>query len=482
MAATVRKSLLITFAQSYFLLLLQFAASLAIARLLTPAEIGLFSVSVVLIGIGNTMRDFGVVDYIVQEKELTDARLRAATLMTTLTAWLVALAVYLIAPWAAEYYRQEGVGDVLRILAVTFVLLPFSSVSMAYMRRQMQFATIAKIRVATGVTQASLSVALAYLDYSYFSMAWGALAGACMNFLLVQLARPKEVPLLPHPGELRRVFSFGSFSSMDVLVRDFDKGAPEMILGRLSGMEAVAFFGRAAGLVDMFNRFMVEAIAQVALPHFSAHVRAGKDIGPSYLRAIRYLTGVAWPFFAMLGISAWVLVPVLYGPQWEASIPILEILCVGEILLTPFYLQNRLFVATGRVRLELLRSSLAVSAKVAPLILLAPYGLVAVAIGYLGSYLIAAGVALWMLQKHFGIGLEALVVAMRQSFMVLLLAGGSTFLTAWWCKAQGMGDLPTLALLSLVMLSAWLSSIYAIRHPIHEEIQRIRGRFVRSGN
>lgn len=475
---SVRKSLLITFSQSYFLLLLQFSASLVIARLLTPAEIGLFSVSVVLIGIGNTLRDFGVVDYIVQEKELTEARLRAAILMTTLTAWLVALAVYLMAPWAAVYYRQEGVEDVLHILSLTFVILPFSSVSMAFMRRQMQFATIAKIRVASGITQASVSVLLAYLGYSFYSMAWGALAGAVMNLFLVQFSRPKEVPWLPHPAELKRVFSFGSFSSMDVLVRDFDKGAPEMILGRLSGMESVAFFGRAAGLVDMFNRFMVEAVAQVALPHFSANVRAGKDIGPSYLHAIAYLTGVAWPFFAMLGLSAWVLVPVLYGPQWGASVPILEILCIGELLLAPFYLQNRLFVATGLVRMELLRSALAVSAKVAPLILLAPYGLEAVAIGYLGSYLLAVTVALWLLRRHFGIGLGTVATAVRQSFFVLLFSGGITGLVAYWCNTQAFGNLPTLFLLSLVMLFAWLGSVYTIRHPIRSEIERIAKRFV----
>lgn len=48
-----------------------------IARLLTPGEIGVFSVTMVLLAFVGTVRDLGAGEYLVQEKELTTQRIKA---------------------------------------------------------------------------------------------------------------------------------------------------------------------------------------------------------------------------------------------------------------------------------------------------------------------------------------------------------------------------------------------------------------------
>ena len=74
---STRKSIAISFLDRYFGLSIAVISSMTIARLLTPAEIGVFSVIMVLLTLVSTVRDMGTGQYLVQEKELTTARIRS---------------------------------------------------------------------------------------------------------------------------------------------------------------------------------------------------------------------------------------------------------------------------------------------------------------------------------------------------------------------------------------------------------------------
>ena len=62
-------------------------SSIFLARLLTPKELGVFSLGMALVGIPELLRDFGVGTYIVQEKDLTTERIRTAFGLVLLSSW-----------------------------------------------------------------------------------------------------------------------------------------------------------------------------------------------------------------------------------------------------------------------------------------------------------------------------------------------------------------------------------------------------------
>ena len=143
---SVRKSLLTSFAEKYTVAAIEVPTSLVIARLLTPEEIGVFSVAAVLVSLAHMLRDFGVGQYIIQEKELTPDRFRTAFGFTLLFAWAIAGLLILISLPVAMYYHEPGIRDVIIVLALNFFLLPFSSVVLASLRREMNFTAIYRDR------------------------------------------------------------------------------------------------------------------------------------------------------------------------------------------------------------------------------------------------------------------------------------------------------------------------------------------------
>ena len=105
----VPQSLLTALAQSYLTQAVQFAASIYVARTLTPEEIGIFSVAFVIIILLNGVRDFGTGDFLVQARVITKNHITSAYTVTFGMGCVVAMVVYFTSKLAGLYYGNKGV-------------------------------------------------------------------------------------------------------------------------------------------------------------------------------------------------------------------------------------------------------------------------------------------------------------------------------------------------------------------------------------
>lgn len=378
---TVRKSIFISAAQNHIGFILQFFVSVIVARLLSPGEIGLFSVAAVLVGFAHTLRDFGVASYIIQEKDLTKPKIQAAMALTFLSAWGLAAVIAISSGFAATFYREPGVRNVLLILSVNFLLIPFGSVPMAFMYRKMDFGHIAAIKLMSSLWGAVTTLWLAYHGWSYLSLAWGSLAGIMVTMVLTQVWRPAELPMLPSTLEIKRVFSFGSLASLIMILYDVAKSEADLIMGRIS-MSMVGYFSRGLGLLGIFESIVMRPLWDVAFPHFSSQSKNGACMKTAFLHAASMVTVVAWPFFLVMGLLARPVLLVLYGTQWESSVTPMRLLCVGALLTAPFLLSSSLMIAMGQMRQNLYQLLIRVPVLGVGVLLAAPHGLAAVGLAF----------------------------------------------------------------------------------------------------
>ena len=92
----LRRSLLITFLSTNFATAVGFGVVVVLSRLLTPAEVGIFSIAVVFVNITAVFRDFGISNYLRQKKVLSRETMRSALGLLITTGWSLALLLYLL--------------------------------------------------------------------------------------------------------------------------------------------------------------------------------------------------------------------------------------------------------------------------------------------------------------------------------------------------------------------------------------------------
>jgi O-antigen/teichoic acid export membrane protein len=105
----LKRAIMFSFAGKYTSMVMEFVSVMVVSRILTPAELGVFSLAMGSIAIGQMLRDFGLSLYIVQEKELTDEKIQSCFTISVILCWSIALLYYLSAPMLGRFFENESV-------------------------------------------------------------------------------------------------------------------------------------------------------------------------------------------------------------------------------------------------------------------------------------------------------------------------------------------------------------------------------------
>jgi O-antigen/teichoic acid export membrane protein len=163
-------------------------------------------------------------------------------------------------------------------------------------------------------------------------------------------------------------------------------------------------------------------------------------------------------------------VRLLYGGQWDEAIPLVRVLCIGELFLVPFYLFPHLLISHGFVKSESLRIGLFTVIRAVPLVVLAHLELVVVASGYAAMSFLGFAISLAIAQKKFGIGLAEIWRATRSSLGVAVLSGTASGAVVLGFPPETNGLAAGLAAATSASLGGWLLGLILFRHPIVNEI------------
>ena len=467
----LRKSLLLSFAEKYTLLLLNTGGAMIIARVLTPAQIGTYAIGALLAGVAQSLRDFGVSQYVVQERELTPAKLSAAFSTSVLMAWLLAVVVALMAQPLSGFYRQPELAQVLHVQALNFVLIPFSSLTLPYLRRQMRFGAIYAINAMHCIAQLVCEISLALAGWGSLSLAWGAVAGTAGALMIALLVRPRGLPWLPAWRGIGGILGFGAYATAGGAVDELGVAAPDLIVGKLIGLVQVGILGKAMGLINMFNQLMTSAISPVLFPAFSACAREGGDIRRVYLATASGMAAVAWPFFAFLGVMAPAVIRVLYGDQWDAAAPLVRIMCASSALYCVFNMARYLMVAMGQVKPQALVDTQATLVRAGAVLAAAPFGLHWVAWAIVAGALFRCAITYRWLRVVIGLRLIDLLIALRRSALVTLVCLLGPLSVQWFAAPAAIWHLLVAACLAALL---WLGAMVGLRHELAVQILRKR--------
>ena len=368
--SSIRGALLFSFAERYALIVIGLASNLLIARLLTPVQIGVYSVTLAVMSIAQVLRDFGVASYLIQEKELTDEHIRTALGVTLVIGVGLAVVVAVAAPWVAVFYSEPQMRELLWLGAVNFLLLPFSTISLALLRRSLAFKAVAMVNLVASLSGALTSVTLSWLGFGPMGLVAGTLVVSATTGLAAWWAQGDRRVLRPGLSQWRSLFKFGAQSSAVGVVTSISMDINDLAVGKLMGFAPVALLSRAQGLMNLFHRDLMGAVRNVAFPAFAKAAREGQAMEPLYLTSVTYVCVVAWPFYGFVSMYALECLRLLFGPQWDAAAPLVPLFCLAGALAAAGSLAGNLMVAMGRMdqltRMELLfqpsRAALVVAA------------------------------------------------------------------------------------------------------------------------
>lgn len=468
---SIYRSLSFSFVERFALIGITLVSYVLIARLLTPEEIGIYSVATALIAIGQVVREFGIGNYLIQEKNLTISHIRTAFGLSFLIGGTLFLCFSLGAPLAGHFYKDERMTWIVRLIALNFLVMPFCSISLALLRRNMEFGRLMGVNVAAAIAGAATTLGLAIAELGPQSLAWGAIAANVVTGLGAWIARSDHKLLLPGLSEWRRVLAFGSQSAGVAVITTIAMDINDLVVGRVLGFAPTAIINRANGLVNLFNQQVMGAVRSVALPAFARAHRANQQLEPIYVASVTAVTAVAWPFYGFVALHSTDILRIMFGPQWDAAAPLVPIFCLAAALSATCSLALTLAVAIGQnhvaVKTDLIAQPIRAAILVASVLLFK--SLEALAWAALLVNVLSTPYFWWVKNGLLPTDISAMKHGLRASLLLTVLCLLVPAVNTLGLNG-GVAAGPMVTLVhALVTLFVWVPALFWLGHPLSQD-------------
>lgn len=468
----LRRSLIITFLSTNGATAVHLVVTIVLARLLQPEEIGIFSITAVLVAIAQIFRDFGVGAYLEREEFLDRDKVGAAFGILLTSSILIATLVVLASPHIASFYGHEGIESVMKVLALGFVLIPFGSITNALLTRDYRATEQAYVYVVGTTAYAVTAIGLAWAGFSYMSMAWANLANIIATGIALLPFRPSIVPWLPRFRGWKRIIGFSSGVMYGNALRLIDNAIPDLILGKLKGPYDVGLLSRSMSTTQLVSQVLNPTVNYAALPYLSRTHHRKDAIEEPLLRAIAYVTAIIWPSLIFVFFHAEEIVRLLYGPNWIECVPLIKILCLAAAAGTPLTFASATYAAVGKPYAYSNTVAIGMVIKLVSIWFIYDGTLTSFAWAIAIAATITSATAIGLQQFYLGVSICRTMQHLLRSTAICIFLS----VINWAAKLIVPEAMPHMNLFIASTLSAiaWCASLLVIRHPLLDELTRIK--------
>lgn len=446
-------------------------SAIAVARLLTPEQIGTYAVVAALVMILSEFKALGAGVYLVREEQIDCSSVRSALGLTLLMSWLLAVLILLLAFPIARYYRIEEAPLLLLILSSTFVITPYVSIPYALLVRAMDFAALRTIKLVSALVSFVATLIGIVWGLSFYALALGYALGFATQFLLLNMPyRPAQMEYRPKFRQMQGIASMGLLTTAAEFLKRASQVMPDLVIGRVGSTFEVGIFSRGQGFVQFLSDGLRMGVGIVSLPYLAEIKRSGGDLAAAYIRGSALFNALAWPVLAVAALTSLPVIRVLFGEQWDAAAPIAKVLMAYAGLKTVHFQFHSFVIALGNPKLTLLREGLNVPAMALVCILLYPYGMVTIALGFVVVACLEACLLTLLLRQLTGLDIQRFCIALLHNLAMTVLCALPCWLFSIYYDFQQGKPLLIVGCLALVMPLWWLFCLKFLRHPLYSQL------------
>lgn len=428
----------------------RFVVSMVLARLLAPAELGLFAIAAALVGLVQMAGSLGMSAWLQREPELTEANWRSCLGLLHAGAIGALLFQWAMAFWAAAWFGQPALRDLILVLSLGQLVSPVSLAVAAWLHREYAAARLAAVARLGAVIHALTAILLAMAGWGALALAWAQVVNGVVCALAYWRLRPAAFSFRPdlhgHAGLLRFALPMLAGQSLAVM----NQSLPALLLGRLGSPVLVGLLARAQGVVGLLHAVVGGAVNFGAFRRFSD---IDLDVVTERLaHATALLTGLAWPVLAITAVLSEPLVVLFYGEAWRestAAIPALA-LALAVSLLVNFI--GPLLAAQGGPGRMAAAELVLLLARLVAVPLLFDGSLVSFAEALAGAALLALPLQLAWAVRQLGSAGHKLLQALLPSLLGATAAAAGAAGLAAWARPWGVGPAALLGLAGMALV------------------------------
>jgi len=475
---------------------------LVLLRYLTPEDYGKVAMLNIFAALASALQESGFIAALCNKKEPTNEEYNAVFWFNLLVSASLYVILWFCAPLIADFYGESKLIPLARVLFLGFLFSGFGTVQRAWLFGHLMVKQTSICSLTAMLVSGIVGVSMAVGDFAYWAIVAQAVSFVLVTQLMAWYFSPWRPSLLRgihnsqvtshrHPlwgglwavanssfftlhsslftslAPAWRMFGFSSKLMLTNIVNICNLHAFSVLLGRFFGDYTAGIYSTAKRWNDMASitiNGMVTGVAQPTLAQVTEDLGRYRQV---FRKMLRFVCFVSFPAMLGLGLVAQEFILLAGGEKWRESGLLLSLLCIHGAFIPITTLYSNLTISRGKSGVNMGCTIGQCLAVWVGLILLYPYGMLAMVIYFVALNIAWLAIWQWWAWRLTGLSfLDALKDIMP--FLVFTLA--VLALTGW--LTSGITNL-WLLLFSRILIAAvlyggimWVSGAKIMREAI----------------
>lgn len=298
--------------------------TMVLARLLTPDAFGVMVTAQMVISFAEIFTDAGFQKYIVQhefnnedEKYKSTAVAFWANLIMSLVIWA---GISIFANPIARLVGCDGNGIVIAVACICIPLEAFSSIQMALFRRNLDFKTLFWVRIFGILIPLVVTVPLAFVTRSYWSLILGMIVLNFSNALILTIKSQWKPRWFFNIQLFKEMFSFTMWSMLEAISIWLTSYVDIFIVGTMLSQHYLGLYRTSMSTVGQITSIITSATTPVLFSSLSRLQNNKADFNAMFFKFQKLVGILIIPIGIGIFLFSDFITKILLGDQWmEAS-------------------------------------------------------------------------------------------------------------------------------------------------------------------
>ena len=404
-------------------LIIQLAGVAVLARLLLPADFGLFGKTIALTGFITVIQTGGLSLATIQRAQITHEQISMLFWLNATLGVVAASMIAALSPAMAWFYDDPRVLWLGLALAGVVAISGLTVQHDALMQRQMRFTAIAVIYIITLIAGFAAAILCAWRGAGFWALAVQQYVSS-LTFLLLLLAFCRWLPGLPRRGTgVGPMIKIGvhqaGFNLLNFSTRNLDR----VLIGRFVSDAALGFYTLAYRLLLLPIHQINTPISAVVTPVLSRLHDQPERYARFYYRAIGAIVFVGMPVACFLLVDTRPVILLLLGSKWLPAVPIFQALGFAAFVGTFNVARGWVYTSLGQTDRQLRWQLISTPVTLAAFFLGLHWGAAGVAASFSGTRLLLTVPGLLYCFRGTPIRMQIIFLTLARAASAAVIAG-----------------------------------------------------------
>jgi lipopolysaccharide exporter len=393
--------------------LLQIVTQIILARLLGPAEYGIFAIASIVLSFSKFFSDVGISYGLIQKKDVTDNDIKFVFTWQVILGAVVAIGVFYLAQPLSVFFKEPKVIPVIQVASVICFINAVSSPSMNLLKRELDFRSLQAANVISYIIgYIFIGIPMALLGQQVWALIAAFISSelVCLIMMYNKSRHPIGIVLRQEDNHL---LVYGTRVFMTNVLNWIIGNVDRVIIGRAFQAAQVGLYSLSYNLVSN-PALTIIGVIQSALFSTSARVQDDFDrLRKALLTMIGVVTLLLFPVFVGIAVVSDTILQSLYGNDWLGAAAVLRPISLAMPLYLLLGMATPLLWVSGETQKEFLIQLPIAILFIGAAVVGTMFSLETVAWVVFAMYLVRAATILTVTCRALDISLHRILRAMR---------------------------------------------------------------------